>query len=56
MATGDIALSAAFLFVKAVIMVVGRNNVYAFLIGTLIAVFGNLGALFWKYKKRGRKL
>ena len=50
----DIVLSAAFLAVGAVLMVTGRNNMYAFLIGTLTAVFGNFGMLLFKYKKGSR--
>ena len=51
LAAGNIALSAAFLVTGAVIMVIGRNNMYAFLMGTLTAVSGNFGMLLLKYKK-----
>ena len=47
----DMILSAASLFIGAIIMILGRNNVYVFLIGTLIAVIGNFGMLLYKYRK-----
>ena len=47
----DIVLSVSFLVVGAVIMVIGRNSMYAFLIGTLTAVLGNFGMLLYKYRK-----
>ena len=46
----DSCISAISLVTGASVMIIGRNSVYGFLIGTLIATFGNFGMLLFKYK------
>ena len=43
--------TGAAVIIGAVIMVIGRDNMNTFLIGTLIAAFGNFGMLMFKHKK-----
>lgn len=47
----DISISAVALIVGAVVMIIGRDSMYAFLCGTLITTFGNFAILLFKYKK-----
>ena len=48
----DAAISAASLAAGTAVMLGGRDNIYLFLAGALVAVCGNLGMLMRKYKER----
>ena len=49
----DVGISAGCILAGAAVMIAGRNSIVGFLIGAVIAVFGNYGMLLKKYKTGG---
>lgn len=50
----DIAISAAVVALGAAVMSLGKDNIYCFLVGAVIAAGGNFAMLLIKYKKKER--